>query len=104
MKYIITEEQDVRLSILRRLSSVDDWTNYYLTTEPYYFNICNYDFEDFLSMVIQWVCEKMYYDYYNDVDDDSEEWSLIHNIIVKYIELVHSNTINDFYKNKCGKK
>jgi hypothetical protein len=107
MKYIITEEQNLRVKILRRLGSVHEIINnelsYFYSQRSKYQNLCKYDLEDFITIVIQWICEKMYYDYFSDIDDTSEEWSSIHNIIVEYIESVHFKTIKHFYNKKCSK-
>jgi hypothetical protein len=97
---------DNKLRVLRRLGTVDSMINNEITkfTSSYYLKICDYDLEDFLTMIIQWVCERMYYDYFGDIDDESEEWSSIHNIIAKYIESIHYNNIKDFYFDNCANK
>jgi hypothetical protein len=96
---------DNRVKVLRRMHVVDDMISNEITkfTGSYYLDICKFDVEDFISMVIQWVCERMYYDYFSDIDDDSEEWSSIHNIIAKYIESVHIYNIEKFYADTCVK-
>jgi hypothetical protein len=97
---------DNKVKVLRRLSSVDDMIKNDISKfkGSYYLNICDYDLDEFITMIIQWVCERMYYDYFGDIDDESEEWSSIHNIIVKYVESVHSNNIEQFYSDACRTK
>jgi hypothetical protein len=103
MKYLITEDQDTRIRALRRLEAVDELVVLRLRN-PFTFDICLYgDRELFLDHVISWVNEAMYYDYFSDIDDDSELWNKIWNIYHEYITIAYSKKIFDFYDNKCGK-
>jgi hypothetical protein len=105
MKIIITENQHDKIKVLRRLGYVDDLLNNelktYITKLNIYINICDYNLDDFFTMIIQWVCERMYYNYFSDINDQSEEWNFMHNIIVKYLESAHFDTVKDFYHNHC---
>ena len=103
MKYIITEEQNLKIKVLRRLSAVDFMLNNLSNfSSGIFLNLCKYDFDDVFTMIIQWACENMYYDYFGDLEDDSEEWAYVHSVIVKYIETYHSETVKDFYDKKCN--
>jgi hypothetical protein len=103
MKYIITEEQNIRLRALRRLDAVDELIEYRLRM-PFTFDICNrYDKEELLDHIISWANEDMYYDYFSDIDDDGEMWHKVWNIYNQYITIKYSKKIFDFYERKCGK-
>ena len=103
MKYIITEDQSVRLKALRRIDALNDLVDLRLK-QPFTFDICRYgDNGDwFLYHMISWANEQMYYDYFSDIDDDTEEWNKIWNIYSDYITITQSKKIFDFYKRKCG--
>lgn len=101
MKFIITENQKIKL--LRRLSAIDDLMKSSLE-EIYNPNkICDlYDSGSMLLDVItEHVVERMYYSYFSGVDDLSEEWREIYEMIVEYIKDVYSDGINDYYDNHC---
>jgi hypothetical protein len=101
MKYIITEEQNIRLRALRRLDAVDELIEYRLRM-PFTFDICHrYDKEQLLNHIIEWANENMYYDYFED--DNPEVWYKVWDIYNEYITIKYSKKIFDFYKRKCGK-
>jgi hypothetical protein len=101
MKYLITEEQDIRLSALRRLSIVDTLIKIKLEEE---FNFdCNYGAEGLLENLVEWTNEIMYYNYFSDIDDDTDEWHKIWNIYYDYITTTYAKEIFDLYDKKCGK-
>jgi len=103
MKYIITEDQNIRIKTLRVLSSVDEFVEIRLK-RPFTFDICLYgNRELFLDHVISWVNEEMYYEYFKDIDDDTKEWHKIWNIYSDYIKTIYSKKIFDLYDKRCGK-
>jgi hypothetical protein len=101
MKYIITEEQNIRLMVVRRLYFVDGLLEITLR-RPFTYDICYYGRESFLDHIITRVNEDMYYFHFSDIDDDSKEWHKIWNLLSIYITDTYSKKIFDFYKNKCG--
>jgi len=101
MKYVITEDQKIRL--LRRLSVIDEIVKSSLE-EIYTPNkICDlYDSGSMLlDVVTEHAVERMYYRYFSGIDDLSEEWKEIYEMIVGYIKEVYSDGINDYYNNTC---
>jgi len=103
MKYLITEEQNIKLKALRRLEAVDELVELRLRN-PFTFDICHFSREMLLDHVIEWVTEAMYYDYFSDIDDNTKEWHKIWNIYYEYITIAYSKKIFDFYDKKCGKQ
>lgn len=101
MKYIITENQKIKL--LRRLPSIDDLVKTALEDIYTPSKICDlYDSgETLLDVITEFVVERMYYGYFSDVDDLSDEWRETYEMIVKYVKDVYSNGINDYYNNQC---
>ena len=101
MKYIITEEQDIRLMVVRRLKFVDALVEVSLK-RPFTYDICYYGEESLLDHIISRVNEDMYYFHFSDIDDDSEMWRKIWNLLSIYITNTHSERIFDLYKKRCN--
>jgi hypothetical protein len=102
MKYIITEEQDIRLMVLRRLDFVDSLVEISLR-RPFTFDICYHGKESLLDHIITRVNEDMYYFHFSDINDNSEEWRRIWNLLSTYITDAHTKKIFDLYDKRCGK-
>ena len=87
---------DSKTRLLRRIHNIDDLVDYRL--ERYInLDVCDVTMEGFFYMISQWVIESMYYDYFGDVDDLSEEWTNMYRVMSKYIDSVHRKKIEDFY-------
>ena len=95
-----------KIKTLRRVHNIDELIQYKLDrySNSFYFDICDYSIEQFIGIVSEWVIEAMYYDWFSDIDDDSEEWQEIYSIMVNYIESVHLKTIVNFHKKHCSGK
>ena len=108
MKYIITESQYNKLYLMRRLGIIDELIDNSMESiygkSSSYYDICDYDLEGYITVVTQWIAERMYYDYFGDLDDSSEEWSEIYHKIKDYINVKHSNKIVSLYNKYCHKK
>jgi hypothetical protein len=91
------------LKLLRRTHYVDELVKKKLDKyhNSYYFNICDYDLQQFIQIVGEGIIENMYFQHFGDIDDNSKEWDDIYNVLVKYIESVHMDTIIDFYNEHC---
>jgi hypothetical protein len=99
---------DKKLRVIRRLYAIDGLIKYRL---DHYnnmievmmdFGLCNENKEYFYAVVSRWVIEQMYYNYFGDIDDLSEEWTEIYNIMEKYIDSLYGKNIRDFFTDKCG--
>ena len=103
MKYIITEEQNVRLKALRRLSAVDELVALKLK-EYRSKEICKYDREQFSEIVMNWVIDAMYYSYFAELDDLGEDWTSIWHMYEDYMMNNLVGKIFDYYEKLCDKK
>ena len=101
MKYIITEEQNLRFRLKRRLHVIDNHIEYYCKNVSGYFNICVYDIDYFVDAVGEEIVNDMYYNYFSDVDDTSEGWKFLYEMIKNHIQS-HFKTIKKFYNKECG--
>jgi hypothetical protein len=104
---------DNKLRIIRRLYAIDLIVQYRLDyyddmilsdNNSRFFKFCDKDENYFFLVVSQWVIEHMYYNYFGDVDDASEEWKEIYNIMEKYIDALFGKKIKDFYNDRCGRQ
>jgi len=87
---------DTKLKLLRRIHNIDDLVGYRLQR---YSNLdtCDLTMEQFFDIISQWVIDTMYYNYFGDVDDLSEEWTNMYRAMLKYIDSLHRRKIEDFY-------
>jgi hypothetical protein len=104
---------DNKLRIIRRLYAIDglveymldDYDDFILSNNSYrFFKFCDKDENYFFLVVSQRVIEQMYYNYFSDVDDTSEEWTEIYNIMEKYIDALFGKKIKDFYNDRCSRQ
>jgi hypothetical protein len=87
---------DSKTRLLRRIHNIDGLVDYRL--ERYInLDVCDVTMEGFFGIISEWVIETMYYDYFGDVDDLSEEWTNMYRIMLKYLNSVHRKKIEDFY-------
>lgn len=107
MKYIITEEQYNNLSVKRKLYVIDELINIRMKQiykgGNFYVDYCDYGSDTFIDIIIEWVVERMYYDYFGEMDDNSEEWANIYRMIIEYIKKIHSNKIIEQYNKMCDR-
>jgi hypothetical protein len=101
MKYIITEEQDLKLRLLRRLRVIDQSIENHCKDISRHYNICKESIDVFFNSVCEYIIEDMYYAHFSDIDDLSEEWSILYEMIRKYI-ISRFELVEKFYNNKCG--
>ena len=91
--------------IKRRLQIIDHLVKYSIKNFYDSEKICELyeNSEEFLSVLIEAVIHRMYYDYFGDISDESEDWSEIYNFIEKYIKNKHGYNIMEYYYKKCAK-
>ena len=99
---------DNKLRVIRRLYAIDLIVQYRLDEyddkikSDKDFGLCNENKEYFYDVVSRWVIEHMYYNYFSDIDDTSEEWTETYNIMEKYIDSLFGKKIKDFFTDRCG--
>ena len=100
--------EDNKLRTLRRVHAIDEIINHKLDRIENMIivnnlNLCELSLQQFYDMVAEYVKESMYYDYFSDIDDYSDEWREIHEIMTKYIDFVYGDKIENFYWGYCEK-
>lgn len=93
------------IQLLRRIHNIDSLIEYSIKsiyTPP---KVCIlYDNgKILLDVIIEYIVERMYHDYFGDIDDNSKEWEEMYNIIVKYVTTTHGEKIIEYYNNNCKK-
>lgn len=103
MKYIITEQQYRKIYLSRRLYAIDDEIdNFFRRIVPR--NFCKFGADGAIEDAIDFVVDRMYFDYFGDIDDSSEEWESVYKMIKQYVRKAHSDKIIDFYNKICSIK
>ena len=113
MKIIITESQfktiiesEVPLQVRRRTFWFEDYLNHTLGhMDKFIFNQYSQidDFYVYLEKVIEETVDRLYWGWFSEMDDTSDEWIMSANYISKYIRDNFYNKIqNHFLKNKQG--
>ena len=102
MKYIITEDQNLRLKLLRRISVIDEMiVPSCERVLNWNYDICRYGVDVYVGSVASNIVEDMYYDYFSDIEDDSDEWYRLSEMMRNYVQN-HYRTIEKFYKKRCN--
>jgi len=82
IRRILKEEfnsENIPLKVKRRLAVVDELFIYLMDKIYRPEKICWYtDSDEFIEVVTSAVIERMYYDYFGDIDDLSDEWTRIY--------------------------
>lgn len=103
IRKILKEQFEVPVRLKRRLKFVDDTVDYFMIGTYIPDRVCDYkDGEELLNVVGEAVIERMYYNYFSDIDDNSEEWSRIYYGMVEYIEKKYGDEIKEYYHINCG--
>jgi len=104
----MTEQQYNKLYLMRRLGVIDELIDNSMesvyTKASSYYDICDYGSDTFIDVVSEWVVERMYYDYFGNMDDSSEEWGEVYHKIKDYIDKKHADKIVSLYNKVCNKK
>jgi hypothetical protein len=106
LRYLLI--MDNKLRVIRRLYAIDDLIKYRLdeyddmVATKMEFGLCDESEQYFFLVVSQWTIEQMYYNYFGDIDDDSNEWKEIYGVMEKYIDSLFGKTIKDFFNDRCG--
>ena len=108
IKKILKEEFDsksIPLNIRRRVSHIDEYFIYLLDKVYKPENICRYiDSDEFVEVLISAVIDGMYYKYFSDVDDLSDEWTKMYLGMQKYIKHKYGDGLKNYYNQNCVEK
>jgi len=77
--------EDWKISLRRRIQNIDELIPSSIREIKDNFNICKYTVDIYVSAVAANVIEHMYWDFFSDIDDGSEEWIKMYNTMEKYI-------------------
>jgi len=77
--------EDWKISLRRRIQNIDELIPSSIREIKDNFNICKYTVDIYVSAVAANVIEHMYWDFFSDIDDGSEEWIKMYDTMEKYI-------------------
>jgi hypothetical protein len=77
--------EDWKISLRRRIQNIDELIPSSIREVKDRHNICKYTSDVYVSAVAANVIEHMYWDFFSDIDDGSEEWIKMYDIMEKYI-------------------
>ena len=102
IKRILMEESRP-LKIMRRSHLIDDELKR-LMNDIYKPNkICIYTSgEELVNVIIEATIDAMYWTYFGNMDDNSNEWSSIYHYMVNYLEDKYSKELLTYYDNNCN--
>jgi hypothetical protein len=72
-------------SLKRRIHNVDELIPFIIREVIDRENICKYSIDKYVDAVVYHTIEHMYWDFFADIDDSSEEWVEMYNAMEKYI-------------------
>ena len=102
MKYIITEEQNLKMKVLRKSHLIDELIVRSMRLINKYYDICERGLDFFLKILLVDINEVIFNDFFNDVEDNSKEFNTITSTVENYVKSTHIDKITDFYKSKCS--
>jgi hypothetical protein len=106
MKYIITEEQNIRLKILRKRYLIDELVEYRLKmyktmSDKDNVSVCQENEKYFFDVVKDWVINNMSYSSFGIFYGTTDEWKIIRNTMEKHIDSTYKTIIEDFFHSIC---
>jgi ABC-type transporter MlaC component len=105
IKEVLREETKIPSRLRRRFSRVDKEVNYQMGVILKPNNICHYqNGKELLGVITYSVIENIYYEYFEDIDDDSEEWKIMYDSMEKYITNRYGEEIINYYDEHCSKE
>lgn len=98
---ILREESEIPIFLRRRISYIDEY--FRESTQDWGLNLCDFNSgQQLMEKLIFDTLEKMYFSFYNDMDDTSTEWFNIAEYIEKYLLKKYMNDIEKSYHINCG--
>jgi len=107
MKIIITEEQNIRLKILRKRYLIDELVEYRLKmyktmSDKDNVSVCQENEKYFFDVVKDWVINNMSYSSFGlGFQGTTDEWKIIRNTTEKHIDSTYKTIIEDFFHSIC---
>jgi hypothetical protein len=102
---VLKEETKINPFLRRRLGMLDYEVEYRLSAIYRPDNICQYkNGDELVEVVMEEAIDSMYWNYFANTDDNSEEWVNIYYEMVKYIRDKYGDEIRNYYIDNCGSK
>jgi ADP-ribose pyrophosphatase YjhB (NUDIX family) len=103
IRRILREETNINMRLRRRLSLIDEEVKYRMDVVYRPNNICRYESgEELLEVITEATIDSIYYKYFDDIDDTSDEWVKIFLFIEKYIKDKYGSDLKNYYHINCG--
>jgi hypothetical protein len=103
IKTILKEETKIPTRLRRRFKHLDDEIDYRIRRVYTPKIICRFESdEELLDVVTEATIDSMYYTYFSDVDDNSEEWVIMYRTMIEYINDKYGDEIKQYYHINCG--
>jgi archaellum biogenesis protein FlaJ (TadC family) len=103
IKRILREESNFSLKVRRRFTEMDSSLAYIIKKFYAPNMICGYkDSKDLFEHISHSVIEIIYYEYFEDIDDLSDEWEQMYYMMAEYLKNKHGAAIDEYYHLNCG--
>jgi len=99
MKYIITEDQENMIKLLRRLSLIDEKMIAYYIGD--FENICKHPVNVLIMDLGNTVVEYFYHNVFPNLEAGNKFWNKVHDIVYDYIKKNHYDFIKNHYDKIC---
>jgi hypothetical protein len=103
IRRILKEETKINPFLRRRLGMLDYEVEYRLSAIYRPDNICPHkNGDELVEVVMEAAIESMYWNYFADIDENSEKWVNTYYDMVKYIRNKYGDKIKEYYHINCG--
>jgi len=99
---ILNEDLEIRLR--RRINKIDELIAFAIREVKDSHNICKYTVDSYVGSVAANIIEHMYWDFFSDIDDSSEEWIKMYDTMEKYISDKFGQDLRVDWQIKCLSK
>lgn len=102
IKQILREETKLLLNVRRRISDIDN--ELIMVVKNYkdqYGNMCIGQ-DNYIESIKELALDSIYWTYYSDIDDDSDEWNQIYEFISDYFDKKFVPKLKMDYHVNCG--
>jgi hypothetical protein len=97
---VINEGWEILLK--RRIHNIDELMSFIVGEVTDRNDICEWDVDEFLVAVAYSMINHMYWDFFGNIDEDSEEWSKMYKLMEKYIYDKFGEELRQGYHIICG--
>lgn len=102
IKQILREESKTNIKVRRRTVHIDDEVEMAVRNFKDQFNTICIGEHNFIATIIELTLDAMYWTYFSDIDDNSDEWNEIYGQIENYINKKFVPKLKMDYHLNCG--